>query len=391
MATVIDERLKDYATPAQRRHIDAINLHGTQEKAAMALGIKELSLKESMQQLRRRAAMKGYAPDHDMTRPVPDGFMVKGISTYYDKDGKPSGQWVKSSADRDRMQDIMQATFDAMAEELPRTTPVPIPSNVYRKLANVYTLTDTHIGALCWSKENLDPNGDWDVRIAERTLTSCFQQMVDSTPNAAIGVIAQLGDFMHQDNWTPATPLHGHILDSDSRFPKIIEAAVRILRRVVAMALAKHEKVVLLIAEGNHDISSSVWLRTMFKALYENEPRIEVIESVLPYYTYQHGKTMLAWHHGHMAKNDKLPLLFAAQFPKIWGETTHRYAHTGHRHHVEIKEHSGLTVIQHSTLTARDAYAARGGWMGDRQATAYTYHTENGQTGSVTVCPEMLE
>jgi hypothetical protein len=99
---------------------------------------------------------------------------------------------------------------------------------------------------------------------------------------------------------------------------------------------------------------------------------------------------MLAFHHGHLKKNDQLPILFAAQFPKVWGETTKRYAHCGHRHHAEEKEHSGLTVIQHPTLAARDAYASRGGWIAERQVTAITYHSEYGQVARVTVTPEMV-
>ena len=100
---------------------------------------------------------------------------------------------------------------------------------------------------------------------------------------------------------------------------------------------------------------------------------------------------MIAWHHGHLKKNDQLPILFASQFPAMWGATTKRYAHCGHRHHVEEKEHSGMHVIQHSTLAARDAYAARGGWISEREVTAMTYHSKYGRHSRVTICPEMLE
>lgn len=81
---------------------------------------------------------------------------------------------------------------------------------------------------------------------------------------------------------------------------------------------------------------------------------------------------------------------FAAQYAKEWGTTTKRYCHTGHRHHVEEKEHSGMTVVQHATIAARDAYAARGGWFAERKIKAITYHKEYGETSSVTVTPEML-
>lgn len=74
----------------------------------------------------------------------------------------------------------------------------------------------------------------------------------------------------------------------------------------------------------------------------------------------------------------------------MWGATTKRVAHTGHRHHVEEKEHSGMTVVQHPTLAARDAYAARGGWIAERKATAITYHSTEGEAWRVTVTPEMV-
>jgi hypothetical protein len=242
---------------------------------------------------------------------------------------------------------------------------------------------------LAWHKEGGE---DWDLNIAERTLVGCFEQMVISSPSASTCVIAQLGDFLHYDSALAAvTPQSGHSLDADGRMPKMVKTAIRILRTVVARALEKHQKVVLLLAEGNHDISSSVWLRAMFQALYENEPRVQVIDSELPYYVYQHGSTMLAWHHGHLSKNNTLPILFASQFPKMWGATTKRYAHCGHRHHVEEKEHNGMTVIQHSTLAARDAYAARGGWLSDRNVTSITYSNKYGQVARNTVTPEMLE
>lgn len=151
------------------------------------------------------------------------------------------------------------------------------------------------------------------------------------------------------------------------------------------------EGLVLLIAEGNHDIAGSVWLRAMFQALYEAEPRVTVIDSELPFYAYQHGSTMLCWHHGHLKKNDALPLMMASQFSEMWGATKKRYCHTGDKHHVDEKEHSGMIVCQHPTLAARDAYASRHGWHALRSANCITYHRQHGEVARVKVCPEMLE
>lgn len=376
-----------FSTVRQMEYIEAIEACGGVASAAKSLKINVRTLQRSLEALRKRAALQGHAPAHDMTKTVPDGFTVKGVSTYYDQDGKPRGQWVKSAADQEARDQLMREAFDAMAQDLPRLPSVKAPRSTLADLATVYTLTDSHVGALCWHKEG---GADWDLKIAEATLSGCFERMVDSAPSSEVGVVAQLGDFLHQDSISPVTPTSHHVLDADGRFSKVVQVAVRVLRRVVGMALQKHKRVVVLLAEGNHDITSSIWLRTMFAALYEDEPRVEVIDSPLPYYAIQHGKTMLCWHHGHLKKNDQLPLLFASQFPQMWGLTVKRYAHTGHRHHVEEKEHSGMTVIQHPTLAARDAYAARGGWIAERQATAITYHREFGKIGSVTVTPEML-
>lgn len=383
----IDVRLKDFASPWQDRCIDAVNEHGSLTKAAKALGVNLNAVQDAIKRVQKNAIARGYAPSHDMTRPVPDGFIARGVSTYYNKDGKPTGQWVKASLDEQKRMQALREAVAAMAEDLPRVSPVAAPAHCLEHLATVYTLTDSHVGMLSWRKET---GADWDLEIAEETLTGCFAAMIAASPSARTGIVNQLGDFLHSDGLMPVTPTSGHILDQDGRFSKVVQVAVRVLRRIIAMALEKHERVIVLLAEGNHDMASSVWLRVMFKALFENEPRVEVIDSELPYYCMRHGKTMLGFHHGHMKKNDQLPLLFAAQFHEVWGATTKRYVHVGHRHHVEEKEHAGITVVQHPTLAARDAYAARGGWFADRQVTSITYHAEFGQVARHTVTPEML-
>jgi len=387
---MIDERLKDFATDRQKEIIDAVLEHGSGGKAATALGLNKATINRVIVAVERKAARQAYSPPHGWTNPVAEGFNASRISTNYRPDGTVGQQWVIATPDKDRQAIIMREGFEAMAEELPRQEPITHAYHTLSNLANVYTLTDSHVGMLAWHKENQDANGDWDLGIAEKTLTGCFEYMVNSAPAAGVGIVAQLGDFLHSDGLNAVTPTSGHLLDQDGRFPKVVRAAIRILRRVVNYALVRHEKVIVLLAEGNHDPASSVWLRAMFQALYEKEPRVTVIDSELPYYAYQHGKTMLCWHHGHLKKNDQLPLLFAGQFAKMWGETTKRYAHTGHRHHVEEKEHPAMKVMQHSTLAARDAYASRGGWMSERQCVAITYHKEFGEVARNTVTPEML-
>lgn len=366
-----------------RAYIDS----GSCYEASQKLCIAADALYKRLLAVRARAALKGFAPDAGMTRPAPDAFMVKGVSTLYNADGEIAAQWVKTKPDAEAAKAAIEAALCAMAENIPRAVPVPAPAECSSKLAVQYTITDYHYGMLAWHEEGGD---NWDLSIAETTLNRAFSHLIATAPDAEIGIVAQLGDFLHSDGMLPVTPTHGHILDQDGRFAKVVRSAVRALRRVVDMALRKHKKVIVLMAEGNHDMASSIWLRTLFAALYEQEPRVEVITSPLPFYCIQHGQVMLGFHHGHLKKNGGLPLMFATQYPQIWGATRHRYAHAGHRHHSEEKEHSGLTVIQHSTLAARDAHAARGGWHTDRQMQSITYHADHGIVARSVVRPEML-
>jgi hypothetical protein len=335
----------------------------------------------------QRAMERGFLlPDADAE--CPDGYKIKGTSTLYktDEDGRTvkAIEWVKTDVDKERQHEMAVIAAQELAKDIKPQKPIKLQGAVDKDLCTMYTLTDYHFGMLAWHEQGGD---DWDLKIAEKTLMDCFSDMIARSPSSDVAILAQLGDFLHSDGLAAVTPTSGHHLDQDGRFEKIAAAAVRVLRQVVNMMLAKHDKVHVLMAEGNHDIASSLWLRVMFKALYEEDERVTVDCSALPYYVYEHGKVMIAFHHGHLKKKVGLPGLFAAQFPQMWGRTEHRVVHVGHMHHMDIKDTDGMRVHQHGTLAARDAYAARGGWISPRYAEAITYHKDCGYYGSVVTTP----
>jgi len=385
----IDPELYKYCTPRQKQILEAIELHGGAKAASIALGINTGGASDAYLAVKKKAALYGYAPEHDFTRPVPDGFIAKGVSTYYDKEGKPTGQWVKASLDAERQQEMFAAAVNALANTLPRLDPIVAPEQFNADLLTMYTLTDAHIGMLAWHRENMQ--ADWDLQIAEAVIVGCFEQIIKSSPDSETAILNQLGDLLHYDGLSAVTPTSGHVLDADGRFTKMVEVAVRVLRRIITMLLAKHKNVHVILAEGNHDMASSVWLRTMFKALYENEPRITVDDSALPYYAYEFGDVMLTFHHSHLKKFSAMREIIPAMFSEIWGRTKKRYCHTGNYHHTKEEEHAGLKVFQHPTLAARDAYASRGAWFSDREVCSITYHKKFGQGMRVYACPEMLD
>lgn len=373
---------------------------GSRVKTAQALNVNLCTVKKYI----KRAETLGltvppspaYAPSTDqiieLTSPAhdaaPEGYLIRGVSTLIGSEGELKQQWIKTQVDDERRLKLIESAVNAMCVSVPPQEPIVAPVLVSAKLCNTYVFSDFHMGMLAWHREG---GADWDLQIAQRVLLGCFEQMLASAPPAETGFLLQLGDFLHTDGLVPVTPGHGHVLDADSRFSKIVDATVTCLRKIVNRMLEKHQKVHVVMAEGNHDISSSVWLRALFKALYDNEPRITVDDSPLPYYAYQFGKTMIAAHHGHLTKTVKLDALIPAQFAKMWGDTEYRYVHCGHVHHEYEKENAGITVVQHPTLAARDAYAARGAWHSKRGARCDTYHIDFGHVGRSIVTPEMVQ
>lgn len=333
-----------------------------------------------------KAGLSGQG-GHTAAFDLPENHYLKGVSTLYDGEGNVKAQWVKTNLDHEAAEQAREAAVKAMCEAIPPVAPVPPPAACAADLCNLYTYSDFHLGMLAQEEEG---GADWDLKIAERTLLSSFAAMVSQSPPAHTAIVNIQGDMLHSDGLLPVTPAHRHVLDQDGRFSRIVGVAIRSIRQLVTMALEKHQAVHLVICEGNHDEASSVWLRLMFQALYEAEPRVTVNASELPFYVFVWGETMLGFHHGHKVKNEQLPLLFAAQFPQEWGQTKRRAVHCGHRHHCDEKEYNGVTVVQHPTIAARDAYAARGGWIADRAVQSITYSKKYGQVGRVFVTPEML-
>ena len=384
---LIDEGLKTYATERQKEYIDAINEYGGFRSAARALNINHSPLVEAIKLLRRRAATSGYAPEQDMVRPVPEPFIVRGVSTYYNAEGKASGQWVKSKIDDSKLQEMMKAVIDGMKDDIPRLTALPAPALGNDNLLNCYVITDYHLGMLAWDEE---AGENWDLDIAQALVVKWFEQAIAQSPNADTAVFAQLSDFLHFDGLDAVTPASKHLLDVDTRFAKVVRSAIRVLRTVIDMLLAKHQHVHIIMADANHDPVSQIWLREWFSVLYENEPRITVDKSPNPYNAYEFGKTALFFHHGHKRKVTNVSEVFAGQFREMFGRTKHAYAHMGHYHSIDVKENNLMIVEQHRTLAPGDAYSARGGWLSGRDAKVITYSKQFGEVSRLTINSDML-
>lgn len=327
-------------------------------------------------------------PDRGEAFALPAGHVIKGVSALVDEDGREVVKWIKTSQDAEQRDAAMRAVVEALKAEVPRVEPVAVPFGGNANLLNQYTVTDLHFGMLSWAEET---GSDYDLKIAEQLLLDWFAAAIAQSPRAGTAVLCQLGDLLHHDSHLSVTPTHAHVLDADSRLQKIIRVVIRTMRRIVQMLLEKHQHVHVIMADANHDPAGGAWLREMFAAFYENEPRISVDSSASTFYVYEFGQTSLFYHHGHKRKINSIDGVFAGKFREIFGRTKFSYAHLGHLHSDELKSApTTIKVERHETLAAPDAFAANGGWLSGRSAKVITYSKQFGEVGRITLTPEMV-
>lgn len=119
LPTLTDEQI--------REAFDLLEKHGTKAEAARVLGISRNAFRNRISKGIRR----GYSPNHDMTHISPDSFLVKGVSSLYDKDGQLKQQWVKTQRDAEEQQAALEAAVLAFKDEIPPLKSCPYPPYIF--------------------------------------------------------------------------------------------------------------------------------------------------------------------------------------------------------------------------------------------------------------------
>jgi hypothetical protein len=188
-----------------------------------------------------------------------------------------------------------------------------------------------------------------------------------------------LGDFFHTDSADNRTARAGNALDVDTRYPKIVAAGVRAMRRCIDQALTRHKTVHVICAAGNHSDNTDMILAICLAMYYERDERVIVDTSPNPFHWHRFGKCLLGITHGAATKPDKLPAVMAADRAKDWGETEHRYWYTGHIHHDTLKEYPGCIVESFRAIAAKDAWHHAAGYRSGRDVKCDVLHRERGR------------
>ena len=376
---MILESLKEFATKRQCEIIDAITEYGSQKKAAKALDINSRTLERSLQTVKRQASKRGWSPDHDMTHSVPSTHVVKGVSTFYDSEGKPIRQWVKSDLKKESQEAALQSFADALAEDLPKYTPLKNkPLTDIPQALTAYVIGDAHIGMRVTKERNGD--SDWNLEIAERVTVGAIEKLIHASGGSDTALLVQLGDFGHSDNLQNTTSSGQNHMDMDGDYGDSVAAQVRVYRRSIDLLLKSHNKVILMVVRGNHDSSTSRCMCIMLKAFYESEPRLEVLDNAHKFQHITYGNNLLVTHHGDRMKPQRLFEYTTRSLSKEWGQCDHKHGLMGHIHHHTAVEVGGSMLCEtFQALPAGDAWHSDSGYGAKRTMSAIIYDKQHGE------------
>lgn len=352
-----------------------LDTHYNQRKAAKKLNIAYRVLQGRVHRLKRAIL------SHSNDALVPEGMLVKGVSTYYSVDeetGKKreKGQWIKVERDKEQQLEALKEVTRNLAKVVDGLKPATVPpTSTTEGLLTVYVTTDMHLGQYAWHEE---AGKDVNVDIVYNNTLNAHNMLCEMTMPSEEAIIADLGDTLHASNDANRTK-SGHELDVDSRHAKVFQRLVDLKIAMIDRALEKHSKVKYIIVAGNHSDLVGHYLVAMLKAYYRNEPRFEVDTSSALHKYHKHGKTLLGFHHGHSTPINKLPEVMVWDRKDDISATDFRYWLTGHVHKDTVIDNPISRVESFRNLTSNDAWAAGAGFRGHKQATAITYSDEYGE------------
>ena len=114
---------------------------------------------------------------------------------------------------------------------------------------------------------------------------------------------------------------------------------VNIIKQSIGYLKTFNLPISLLFIEGNHDHMKLFMLSQIMEAYYSNDSQINIVKGGR-FHNYNFGTVAMMFDHGEL-KMDDYPSVFAAEYPKSWGNSTFRYVFNGHLHHTIQKAYRG--------------------------------------------------
>jgi len=379
--------LKEFAeTEKQAIVCQAVINHGSNNKAAQALGCGRRSVDKLMKVLEARAASKAVAPHKSVNRETMEGFEAKRVSTAYKEDGTVALQWVIQEPEKRSMKQKLDAMLEGMKDDLAEfKSPVKAPKKVNSDYLAMYMIGDHHYGMLADSETKMaGDDDDWDVKIATKILVESTARLSSRVGDAEVGVLLNVGDFFHADS-SANTTTKGTPVDVDTRIGKTFKLAGRLFQILIDKMLETHKEVVVINVRGNHDSDMACHLSSCLELLYAKEKRVNVLQNYSKFIHYQWHNNLFVFHHGDRMKHEQILQAVIRNLDDEWSQSKNRYCHLGHIHHHTAREVGSMHFEHWGTLCSTDSWHSSQGYGAERSMTAVVYHKDHGEDSRVKI------
>ena len=367
--------LLDFATDRQREIYLVVQRLGSNNKAAIELGLNRRTVDGIMASLKSKAAKGGWSPEHDLTHVAAPGFNIKGTSTLYDSDGNLKIQWVKT--DRERENDEERLEYIKEVAESFKYTKINIkpPKGTDEDLLNIFPWGDPHFGLLSWPDELGE---DYNLQIAADIHRAAMTDLLSTAPKAKTALLLNLGDYFHfEDDRNQSRS--GHSLDGDGRAHKVFQIGYHCMLDAVCMLLQTHEKVIVRSNPGNHDKYATMHMSICMAAHFEGDDRVQIEAQPSYHWAMKFGRVGLGSTHGDTIKPQKFGEVILTDYRDFIADTDYFYVYGGHVHHEESKEYGGYRYESFPTMAGRSVYEHEGGHRSRRLMFRITIHKTDGE------------
>jgi len=340
-----------------------------------------------------RRSLKSRWAREDLDPAVQQGMQASGLVN------PPNGGWVKTHEkdehgrtyswyvrpEQAQGEDPAERVVGIMRDIPAVRLPAPQKAGGGPRLKSIIPINDLHAGSYAVAEET--GYGDWDIHKATARLKDWIGTLILRMPVVEECILFYNGDTLHTNGRIPMTGTEGtsHVLDSDSRFFKVVDMTAAAMVVVADLAAQKHQHVRIVIKRGNHDEDSYLALLMAMKYRYRDQKNVTVEEDPSPYWAHQWGNNFWFGHHGDKVKPQDLVMKMASDFREEWGQSEHCVVFTAHKHEREMKTFRGAVWEQASCLTNPDAYGAY--WGNQALAQAIVYDYEKGETDRFTRRP----
>jgi hypothetical protein len=383
--TKVPAELSEKLTTLEQRETFGMLRSGmSQKQISQARTCAVRNVQQMGERIRMALQAAGYDPENGMTMVAPPPQVLSGRSSLVKIDPETGAQstvlyWNKSGVKHQA--ESLSKFADSLVGKIKPAKPIPASkARADEDLMSAIFIGDAHIGMYAYQPET--KHSDFDSNIAADELRRAIDNLVDRSPVAAVGLLVDVGDFMHA-NTSHNKTFAGTEVDVDTRFERVMDIAASVMEYAISKMLTKFQRVVVVIAKGNHNPDAAVAVQKIVAAYFRNEPRVDVLRTSGHFHYIEWGRWLIGVHHGDKVKAKELPGVMARDMAEAWGRSRSRMWALGHFHHQEVLELSGCTVYKFGALPPVDAWHASMGYGSVQSMQMIVFRKDGGRESTL--------